>query len=137
MLDTETINKIIEVIQRKHKINLSQIEKYPQVEYYKPYVKSECYFDELAWEIEEVKKENKFNNAVHLEDELWDMLWDYMNLLYFLGQEWKIDTVNVTKRCYKKYLERIEALENNISWDTTKKKQKDDLKQEHIKKYEQ
>lgn len=136
MFKDEIIWEIIDIIKRKHKICLSQIEKYPNIEYYKSYVTSQCYLDEIIWEIEEVRNENRENNSIYLEDELWDILWGYINLLYFLENEGKIQANNVIKCCLKKYDERTKALENNISWDDIKKKQKKDLLEEHKKRYE-
>ena len=91
----------------------------------------------IEWELKEVREEIKRDNKVYLEDELWDILWTIMRLMYSLQREWYVEIDNVLKKCEKKFSERIEAVESDISWDTIKKKQKDDLKQEHIQRYEQ
>lgn len=58
-----------------------------------------------------------------------------MRLLYSLEKDKYIDINNVFKRVESKYLERIEAVEQDISWDEIKVKQKADLKKEHDLKY--
>jgi len=100
------------------------------------------YFDYMPWEIEEVIEQFKENNTVYLEDELWDILWIYMNLLVKLEREELITSrKEVMKRAIKKYSWRIENLwqktieERQNYWETVKVKQKEELKKEHNKKY--
>jgi NTP pyrophosphatase (non-canonical NTP hydrolase) len=85
-------------------------------------------------ELEEALAENKQNNSVYLEDELWDIFWDYLCLLNSLKAEWKINSVgNVFKRAYRKFSWRINenTWENNWLWKDVKAKQKEELKKEH------
>ena len=83
-------------------------------------------------EIEEVKEELKENNHVYLEDELWDIFWDYMCFLESLEQEWKINKSRVFDRCYAKFSGRLNPDgSNNGEWSTVKKIQKEKLKEEH------
>ena len=95
------------------------------------------YFDAVKDEFEEVEEQLKDNNSVYLEDELWDVFWDYMCLLYSLKSEWKITSVEkVFERAYKKLSERIwNNWKNNWDWQEIKKKQKEELKLEHNKIY--
>ena len=95
---------------------------------------SKTYFKELPLEIEEAFVENKINNSVYLEDELWDILWDYLCLLNTLKIEWKISSIeNVFKRSYKKFSWRIneKTWKNNWDWKEIKKLQKEELKKEN------
>lgn len=134
MLDSKILIRLLTQVQEKHRLNLEQIEKFPDTDYYKPYVESQHYFDAIKDEVEESRKEDKKDNSVYLEDELWDILWDYMNLLYFLEKEGKISVESVTRRALKKYSERTQWLKDGISWEEIKKKQKIELQNEHNKK---
>lgn len=91
--------------------------------------------DWIAWELEEVKQEIKQNNSVYLEDELADVFWCYMRLLTSLEREKYISIEKVFERGEQKYRERTKAIENNISWDEIKIKQKKERKQEHNEFY--
>lgn len=102
------------------------------------YTWHQTYIDALKEELEEVEEEMKENNSVYLEDELWDVFWDYICLLHSLEQEGKITNVwKVFERCYKKFSERIniETWANNQDWKEVKKVQKDMCKKEHQEKY--
>lgn len=91
---------------------------------------SETFFEEIHKELEEVKEEMGADKQVFLEDELGDVLWDYLHLLYNLDQEGKIELENVFSRSLKKYTERVEGIQNQSSWQEIKKKQKLELEQE-------
>ena len=66
------------------------------------------YVDGIDDEWVETKQEIKKDNSVHLEDELGDVLWDYMCLLHSLEEEKLISSPEkVFERCYKKFSERI------------------------------
>jgi len=100
------------------------------------------YFEYLPWEIEEAKRELRKNNNIYLEDELWDILWVYLNLLNKLEDENFIENKQkVLKRAIKKFWERTKNIsQNNLEerkkyWDNIKKKQKQELLEEHNKKY--
>ena len=63
----------------------------------------DMYLQGLRDELWEVEVEIKDNNLVYLEDELWDILRDYMNLLYILENEGKIRSrKNVFQRSFEK-----------------------------------
>jgi len=96
------------------------------------YKGSENYWAEIQNEIEEAKNELDTNHIL-LEDELWDVLWDYLCLLNSLEKEWKITSLEkVFERAYKKYSWRIniETWENNWDWKKVKELQKQELKKE-------
>ena len=87
---------------------------------------SKTYWEWIKDEIKEA--ENELNtNKVYLEDELWDILWDYLCLLNSLKKEGKIDSVEkVLERALKKYTWRIneETWKNNWNWEEIKARQK-------------
>ncbi|MFP4567616.1 MAG: MazG nucleotide pyrophosphohydrolase domain-containing protein [Candidatus Woesearchaeota archaeon] len=91
---------------------------------------STTYFNELKKEIQETEDENKTNNHVKLEDELGDILWDYLNVLVNLENEEKIKIERVFERSEKKYTERINGIENKTLWAEIKKKQKQEIQKE-------
>ena len=92
-------------------------------------------------EFDEIKQEVKENNTVYLEDELWDLFWDFMCLLNSLEHEWMISSQEkVFERSYKKFSERISEVrkkgkKHNEMWDVVKKKQKLGRKKEHEEKH--
>ncbi len=98
------------------------------------------YFKWLQNEVLEVEYELKENNLVYLEDELWDVLFSYLNLLKQLEYEWKISSIkNIILRSEKKFEQRIKPLKWQKDllpiWNKIKAKQKQRLKKEHNLKY--
>ncbi len=99
------------------------------------------YIEWIDDEWKEVKDEINPKNCVYLEDELWDLFWDYMCLLNSLEQEWLISSQEkVFERCYKKFSERIEAVRKSIPWQDNiwkkiKEKQNLEKKEEYKKIY--
>ncbi len=94
------------------------------------------YMSEIISEIEEVKAEVRKDNEIHLEDELSDVLWDYVALLFVLQKNGYIKRVeNIFEHAVDKYSERLGFLhlpEGEIAdavkfWNTVKKKQKENL----------
>lgn len=98
---------------------------------------SKTYWKAIKWEIKEAKDENKKNNSVYLEDELWDIFWDYMCLLASLEREGKITSVDkVFERAYSKFSWRIQDdWSYRWDWKTIKDEQKKKRKEEHEKLY--
>lgn len=97
---------------------------------------SAMYFEGLSNEIEEIKVELKKDNHVYLEDELGDILWDYMNMLHHLEQEWLISSVeHVFERSIKKYTERVDGQISRRSRKEIKAEQKLALQEEHMQSY--
>ncbi len=92
---------------------------------------STTYFEELQKEIVEVCEELEKNRMVYLEDELGDVLWDYLNLLSHFEKEGKISHERVFERCVKKYTQRLNGVRSGTSWEDIKTKQKKSLKKEH------
>ncbi|MFT4312248.1 MAG: MazG nucleotide pyrophosphohydrolase domain-containing protein [Candidatus Woesearchaeota archaeon] len=94
------------------------------------YSGSQRYIQGIVDEVKEIQKEIEQQNHVYLEDELGDILWDYLNVLKNLEKEGKIQANRVLKRAQEKYGQRIQAIQNNIPWKTIKDEQKAKLKQE-------
>lgn len=95
------------------------------------------YLQGLKDEIIEVQDEILDDNVIYLEDELSDILWDYMNFLYLLEDGGKIDSwKSVFKKSMSKYDERITDQLNGVTRKETKEMQKARLKKENAKRYE-
>lgn len=125
------IRKIFKVIKKKNQI---AIDKWISTWKETP----ETYIEELKGEIKEVEEEMKKPwNMIHLEDELWDILWDYLNVLWLLDKEKKINKHRVIKKSYKKFKERIDAIsEKWMNWKQIKEIQKKRLKNIHDRHYQ-
>lgn len=94
------------------------------------------YLSELEWEISEVREELRKDNSVYLEDELWDIFRCYLNFLKKLEKNWYIESVEeVFLHADKKFSDRINWRRNWIDWETTKKLQKEELKNRHNLKH--
>ena len=119
----KNIKKLLEIVKIRH--NSKNIKS----GYFDSW-NSQKYFEELILEISEAKIENKKNNSVYLEDELWDILWDYLNLLEVLEMEKKINLENVFSRAYKKYSTRVNWKIEWKLWSDIKIKQKEENKKE-------
>lgn len=126
------IKKLIEIIKIKSKIDGNN----PWAWWWIKYLK------ETKNEVDEALEEVKKNNSVYLEDELWDILYDYLSALENFTKEWKITSIEkVIERAEKKYSERIWWFSYNENWELIskwkeiKEKQKKELKEEHEELY--
>lgn len=101
----------------------------------------QIYFQEISDELKEVKAEYRRENVVHLEDELGDVLWDYIMCLKTLEKDGYIRSFdNVLEHAFEKYAERLAFLDNpdlNYEgyWKEVKERQKKRLKDEHDQIY--
>lgn len=97
------------------------------------YQGSKTYFDAIITETNEAEKENTEKNHIFLEDELWDIFWNFSCLLASLEEEWKISSrEEVFRRCYEKFSERIgENGDGGHLWEEIKKQQKARRQAEH------
>ncbi|MEZ9626971.1 MazG nucleotide pyrophosphohydrolase domain-containing protein [Aliivibrio fischeri] len=91
------------------------------------------YLDAFVDEIEEVKFEIKAERNCFLEDELGDLLWNYVCLLEHLELEGKVTKEKVFIRALKKYSERVTKRNSQGSWDDIKERQKTELLDEYHK----
>jgi NTP pyrophosphatase (non-canonical NTP hydrolase) len=100
----------------------------------------------LEWlinEVQEVSDELRPNNQIYLQDELWDIFWNYMNFLTLLESQWYISDINtVLQQSFEKFSERTHAVldkkdksSSDLARDEIKKIQKERLKAEHNKSY--
>ena len=93
----------------------------------------------LINEVQEVSDELKPNNKVYLQDELWDIFWNYMNFLTLLESQWYISDINtVFQKSFEKFKERTLAVidktdkkSSDEARDKVKKNQKERLTQQH------
>lgn len=92
---------------------------------------SSTYIDELRKEITEVQAEIGRQRQVYLEDELADVLWDYLNLVSCLAEEEGISIEGILAHALAKYEERISGIEEGRAWKQTKSDQKIRLQEEH------
>ena len=128
MVNLENLKQLIETVKIKEKID--------SLNDWNNGNGSKTYFNEMKLEIDEALIEYKADKQVYLEDELGDVLWDYLNLLENLQKEKKIESIEkIFQRANKKYSERINGIQNNISWNEVKNKQKQELKLEQDKIY--
>ncbi len=93
---------------------------------------SETYLSVLKNEIDEVVEEIPKNRLCYLEDELADVLWNYLNILLALEKEAGTNVESVMNRACKKYEERISGIESGELWKEIKIKQKAALEHEQI-----
>lgn len=113
-MNLDNIAALLSVVETKHKIDKKRDWS----------AGSSTYFEALKKEIEEVGQELNANRQCYLEDELGDVFWDYLNLLYNLEVEGKISLPKVFERALGKYEERIDTISNGGSWASVKEKQK-------------
>ncbi|RXF03946.1 MazG nucleotide pyrophosphohydrolase domain-containing protein [Pseudoalteromonas sp. PS5] len=92
------------------------------------------YLNEIKKEVDEVIEEIPRNRSCYLEDELGDVLWDYLNILCALESEAGVDIRSVLARACKKYEERISGIESGKLWKDIKEKQKSELANEQSNK---
>ncbi len=91
---------------------------------------SDTYLEAMIEEVGEVRAEIASNHQCFLEDELGDLLWNFVCVLQHLELEKKIDKRMVYQRAVKKYKERVSERKPGESWDSVKKRQKLKLEQE-------
>jgi NTP pyrophosphatase (non-canonical NTP hydrolase) len=100
------------------------------------YNQPETYIQGMLNEVTEVQQELISDNHIYLEDELGDMLWDYMNLLYTCQQDGKIGSrQDVFQRSMAKYNERVSDKIAGVERNDTKARQKARRKMEHETHY--
>ena len=123
----QEINELINLAKQKHQIDL----KRDAVKHIDP----NWLLNQLTSEIEEVKEEIKPSNLPYLEDELADILWNWMMLVELLqGKEYVGSHEAIIKRAIKKYEERVSPLNGDDAdktiWDKVKARQKLELAEE-------
>lgn len=116
----QNIDKLIEIAKRKSEIDKDN----------SWYQGSSTYLVEIKKEVDEVVEEIPKDRLCYLEDELGDVLWDYLGIVLSLGKEKGVKLESIIERACRKYEERISAIENDISWDEIKQKQKSELERE-------
>ncbi len=85
---------------------------------------STTYLTEMKKEIDEVLEEIPKSRNCYLEEELGDVLWDYLNVLATMEKETGINPQAVLVRACKKYDERVSGIEVGELWASIKERQK-------------
>ncbi|WP_206017524.1 MazG nucleotide pyrophosphohydrolase domain-containing protein [Pseudoalteromonas sp. 31A1] len=88
------------------------------------------YLNGIYDELEEVTEELNSGRQCYLEDELGDVLWDYLCMIQHLELEEKVLVNKVFDRVVKKYSERVITLEEGETWGDVKARQKTKLQSE-------
>ncbi|WP_223159436.1 MazG nucleotide pyrophosphohydrolase domain-containing protein [Vibrio sp. Y2-5] len=94
---------------------------------------SQTYLNEMRTELDEVLEEIPLNRRCYLEQELGDLLWDYLNLILALESEAGLQLESVLERACIKFEQRVNGLENGFSWSDIKARQKISLADEQQK----
>ena len=92
---------------------------------------SSIYLDALVEEVAEVKEELALGRQCFLEDELGDLLWDFVCLIEHLELEGKVDKERVFQRSVNKYSERVTKRCPSETWEDVKSRQKLALQNEN------
>lgn len=122
MTELDAILKdILELVERKNRIDFKG----------KWSVGSKTYLGEIRTELAEVEEEIEAGRLCYLEEELGDVLWDYLNVLRCLADEEGVVIERVLDRMYAKFEERISGMENGESWAAIKVRQKAQLAEEY------
>ena len=91
---------------------------------------AETYLAEIKKEVDEVIEELPKSRTCYLEDELGDVLWDYLNIVMALEKEQGISLDSVLARAQQKYNERVSGIESGELWKDIKQRQKIRLQEE-------
>ncbi len=120
------LSAILSLVEKRIKFLCQQ----PNHPFFKGHI---TYLSGLKDEISEMEMEINQDRQVYLEDELGDVLWDYLCLLQTLSEEKHIDRDRVLQRCLVKFSERIapDGTENPEKWEIIKQRQKESLEKEH------
>ena len=92
---------------------------------------SATYLTAIPKEIDEVIEEIPKSRACYLEDELADVLWNYLNAVIALEKEAEINLASILERACTKYGERVSSIESGELWSNIKSRQKLALENEH------
>ena len=85
---------------------------------------SATYLAEIRKEIDEVTEEIPLGRRPYLEDELADVLWDYLNVMLCLESEAGVNVDAVLVRACRKYEQRIGGIAAGEGWQAIKERQK-------------
>lgn len=97
------------------------------------YQGSGTYIASIQREIDELIEEIPNNRRCYLEEEIGDVLWNYLNIMLALEKEGKIDLISALSRTVQKYHERMEGIEAGKNWKDIKAQQKLVLAEEYAK----
>lgn len=95
---------------------------------------AETYINEIKNEVDEVIEELPKGRVCYLEDELGDVLWDYVNALIALEGEKGVSVESVLKRACQKYEQRVSGIEGGKQWQEIKELQNAALAKEQAQR---
>ena len=95
------------------------------------YNRSETYLSEIKNEVEEVIEKIPKQRNCYLEEELGDVLWDYLSILLASEKESGINISSVLSRACTKYEKRISGIESGQLWADIESKKKASLAAEY------
>lgn len=113
----QDFEKLLSVVRRKSEFDKNN----------RWYKGAESYLTGIGKELTEVIEEIPHNRQCYLEDELGDVLWNFLNAVLSLEKESNINLESVITRALNKYDERLSAIEKGITWSEVKLKQKKQL----------
>jgi len=111
------LKKIVTLTQRKKVLDFNH-GRFGGVDYY---------LDEIGKELKEVEEELSSSDDKALEEELGDVLWDYLNLIQCLKQQRNVSLEGILQRCEEKYEGRISGLEQGLTWQEVKEREKSNV----------
>ena len=111
---TDSFSKLMGLVERKRQIDMDN----------DWYAGAATYLSEMRRELVEVEEELTSEVLWRLEDELGDVLWDYLNFVQCLADERAISLDAILTRAARKYDERISGIEKGMSWSEIKAQQK-------------
>lgn len=122
-----------ETLQKIFKLSHNRIDYLSHLRGWTFYKGYQTFLDGMRDEIQETEEEIQSGRKIYLEDELWDVFWDYICLLCSLQDEWRIETEKVFERCYQKFSERLnQDGSDSGNWQQIKNSQKAELEKEYL-----
>ncbi len=85
------------------------------------------YLHDIKTEVDEVLEEMPKARRCYLEDELADVLWNYVNVLTALDSRGEIAIESVLRRACDKFEQRVAGIESGQSWQAIKVRQQAEL----------
>ncbi len=89
------------------------------------------YLNDIKAEVDEVLEERPRLRRCYLEDELADVIWNYVNVLTAFEHNGEIEINSLLKRACDKYQQRVDGIESGIKWQQIKVLQQQQLANEH------
>ncbi len=88
------------------------------------------YLNDIKSEVDEVLDERPKHRRCYLEDELADVIWNYVNVLTAFEYNGEIEIDSLLKRACEKYQQRVDGIESGMKWQQVKALQQQQLANE-------